>query len=248
MSHVDKAVILVAGLGSRLKPLTDETPKCLTEVNGTPILSRDLEILERNGISETAIVVGYLGDKVIDRFGGQYGNMELTYIWNEVYAETNSMYSAWLAREYLTKGAFLIEGDTFFDECFIGKALATDESKAYWVVDRFAPEYDGSMSIADDSGRIVDLKIVRTQLDEYRSNYYKSTGVVKMSPEYGRSFALWLDDDVQAGNVNIYYDLVISKHLQDAPIYVLDITGKKWMEIDNLEDLAKAESMFADVK
>ena len=109
MSQIKKAVILAAGLGSRLKPLTEEIPKCLTEVNGRAILEHILNILERNGIEETVIVIGHLGNAVIDKIGHKYHHMKITYIWNEVYEKTNSMYSAWLAREYLEQGALLIE-------------------------------------------------------------------------------------------------------------------------------------------
>ena len=248
MSSIKKAIILVAGLGSRLRPLTDEMPKCLTEVNGEPILLRALEILERNGIDETVIVVGYMGKNVIDKFGSNYGNMKLSYLWNEIYDETNSMYSAWLAREYLEKGAILIEGDTVFEEALIKVALETDEKKAYWILDRFSPEYEGSMSITDTVGRIIDLKIVRGKLKEYPDNYFKSTGIVKITSEYGKLFSKWLEEDVKAGNVQIYYDMVIAKHLKDAPIYTCDISGREWIEIDSFEDLKKTEKIFMPIK
>jgi 2,3-bisphosphoglycerate-independent phosphoglycerate mutase len=248
MSEIKKAVILAAGLGSRLRPLTDEVPKCLTEVNGKPILEQTLIFLEKNGIEEAAIVVGYLGREVIDKFGRGYGNVKLSYLWNDIYDETNTMYSAWLARKYLEKGAILIEGDTVFEEALLKQVLETSEDKAYWVVDRFTPEYDGSMSITDTDGRIIDLKIVRGKLKEYSDHFYKSTGILKIPPEYGRLFSEWLDGNVKAGNVQMYYDLVIAKHLRDAAIYVCDITGKEWMEIDSVEDLKKTEKIFIPTK
>ena len=248
MSRIKKAVVLAAGLGSRLKPLTDEVPKCMTEVNGKPILQQTIEILEKYGITETVIVIGYLGERIIEKLGDSYRNLRLKYIWNNVYKETNSMYSAWLARTYLEKGAILIEGDTVFDEALIKSALSTEVDKAYWVLDRFTPEHDGSMSIADEAGRIVDLKIVRGKLARYRDNYFKSTGIVKITPEYGKLFSQWLDSDVKVGNVTIYYDLVIAKHLNDMPIFVCDVTGKQWMEIDSLEDLKKTERIFMPTK
>ena len=248
MNDIKKAIILVAGLGSRLKPLTDEVPKCLTEVNGKAILEHSLSILEKDGIDETVVVVGYLGDTVIDKIGHKYGNMEITYLWNEIYDETNTMYSAWLAREYLEQGALLIEGDTVFEEALIKRVLQTPQDKTFWVGDRFRREYLGSMSITDNKNRIVDLKIVREELKEYKDNYYKSTGILKITPEYGKMFSKWLDDDVKKGNVQIYYDIVIEKHLKDDPIYVYDITGGIWNEIDSLDDLRKTEKIFIPTK
>ena len=248
MSGIKKAIVLAAGLGSRLKPLTEEIPKCLTEVNGKAILEHTLKILEGNGIDETVIVVGYLGNVVIDKIGYKYGNMKITYLWNEVYDKTNSMYSAWLAREYLEQGAILIEGDTVFEEALIKKVLQTPQDKTFWVGDRFTREYMGSMSTVDNKNRIIDLKIVRAELIEYRDNYYKSTGILKLTPEYGKLFSQWLNNDVQKGNVQIYYDIVIGNHLEDAPIYICDITGDIWNEIDSLDDLRKTERIFIPTK
>lgn len=246
---IKKAIILTAGLGSRLKPLTDEVPKCLTEVNGIPILEQNLRILEKNGIEETVIVIGYLGDVIIKKMGNRCGNMRISYIWNRIYDETNTMYSAWLARKYLKQGAIMIEGDSVFEEGLIKKALATPSNKTYWIGDRFNENFTGSMSTTDKKGRIVNTKIVRGRLGEYKPNFYKSTGVLKITPEYGKVFSKWLEQDIKKGEVKIYYDLVIAKHLKDAPIFIYDITEKsRWAEIDNLEDLERAEVLFKPTK
>ena len=244
MSKTRKAVVLAAGVGSRLRPLTEETPKCLTEVGGRPMLEQTLGIFARNGIEETVVVVGHLGQVVIDRIGSTHGNMRVSYLWNEVYDRTNSMYSAWLAREHLEQGAILIEGDTVFEEELISLVLREPSERAYWVVDRFTPEHDGCMSTADEDGRITHLEIVKRKLAEYKDNFYKSTGVLKLTPAYGRLFSGWLDEEVRKGNVQVYYDLVIADHLEDAPIYICDFTGGTWVEIDTAEDLERANYLF----
>ncbi len=244
MAQINTAVILVAGLGSRLKPLTDEVPKCLTEVNGRSILERTLDALVQNGFKKVVIVVGYLGKVIVQKIGTRFGPLEIEYIWNEVYDETNSMYSAWLARTYLQEGALLIEGDTLYEQNILRRVLQTPADKTYWVVNRFTPEFLGSMSIADSEGRIRQLEIVRERLVEYQENQYKSTGILKIAPEYGKLFSGWLDEDVRQGQVQIYYDMVIAKHLEDEPIYVFDITGSKWVEVDSFDDLRIAEAQF----
>jgi len=244
-NKIKNCVILAAGLGVRLKPLTDEEPKCLTEVCGRTILEQTLEVLEKNGIKETVIVVGYLGDVIINRIGKKYKSMKITYVWNKIYDKTNSMYSAWLARRYLEKGAILIEGDTIFEESLIKELLGMPGENAYWAESVFIEKYNGSMATTDKENRIINVEIVRGRLKEYKSNFFKSTGVLKVTPGYGRAFSHWLDDDVKKGNVSIYYDLVIAKHLNDHPIYVCDVTEKaKWAEIDNFDDLKEAENIF----
>ena len=244
VKKVEQAIILAAGLGSRLKPLTDTVPKCLTEVNGKPILLQTLELLEKNGIKETVIVIGYLGQKIADKFGNKYGNMKLTYIWNHVYAKTNTMFSVWLARDYLKHGVILIEGDIVFGKSFMQKLIETDSEKSYWMLDSFGPKSEGSMSVSNDVGRIIIVKIVRTKLKCYCNNFYKSTGVLKLTPEYGKAFSNWLTQAVSLLDVNIYYDLVLEKHLKDLPLYVGSVVGIEWMEIDIVEDLKRAEEIF----
>ncbi len=249
VGEIKKAVILAAGLGVRLKPFTDEVPKCLTEVNGTSILEHTLEILEENGIDETVLVVGYLGDVILNKIGKKYRNMKISYIWNKIFDKTNSMYSAWLAKNYLKQGVILIEGDTIFEKSLMESLINTSVDKAYWAVNKFTEDFDGSMSITDKSERIIELKIVRGSLGEYKENYFKSTGVLKITSDYGKLFSGWLDEDVANDNVDIYYDLVIAQHLHDHPIYIFDVTNKsKWVEIDDFDDLQRSEFVFRSTK
>ena len=83
-----KAIILVAGMGTRLKPLTNEIPKCLTEVNGKPILINMIENLEKRGIEETILLIGYLGEKIKEKIDNIFGNMKITYVENKIYDKT----------------------------------------------------------------------------------------------------------------------------------------------------------------
>ncbi|MCH7493069.1 2,3-bisphosphoglycerate-independent phosphoglycerate mutase [Patescibacteria group bacterium] len=247
MTH--KAIILAAGLGSRLKPLTEEVPKCLTEVNGEPILEHNLKILEKNNITEVVIVIGYLGDVVKKITGNRLGRLNISYITNDSYDRTNTMYSVWLAKEFLLQGTLLIEGDSIFDEKLITMLLNTPDSVSYWAADQFTEKFNGSMSIADTSGRIKEIRIVHGKLRNYKNNYYKSTGALKITAAYGKKFYQWLNDEVKKKNVNIYYDLVLAKNLKHAPIKVCNVhTKARWYEIDNLADLRTAEKIFRPKK
>lgn len=244
VNRIDKAVILAAGLGSRLKPLTNTAPKCLTLVDGQSITQHTLDILEKNGIKETVILIGYLGNMIAKKIGSQYRGMKISYLWNHIYSKTNTMYSLWLANKYLEQGIILIEGDTLFEEILISGALARETGKTFWIVEQFTSQYEGSMEIVDQDKRIIELRMVHGQLAEYRNNYFKSAGILKITSEYGKKLSKWLKQDVENGNINIYYDLVIAKHLSDSPIYIHDITGLKWAQLDNLNDLKRMERIF----
>jgi len=239
MSQIKNAIILAAGFGRRLRPLTLEDPKCLTKINGKPILENTLEILIKNGIQKTVIVIGYLGDIVKDWIGLEYQGMPISYIRNEIFHRSNSMYSLFLARKYLKEGTILIEGDTFFEEALISGVLARSQNKSYWIVSWFSPEHEGSRSTVNKNGRIQKIEIVRKPVTEFGFNQYKSTGILKLTSKYGKRLALWLWEEIKQTNVNVYFDIVIAKHLPESAIYIHDVTGLKWADVDKIEDLER---------
>ncbi len=244
---IKTAVIIVAGLGSRLKPLTNTCPKCLIQIKGKPILVNTLENLEKVGIEEAVIVIGHLGNVIKESIGDKFGKISIKYIKNEIYDKTNSMYSVWLARDYLKKGAILIEGDAVSELGLLQEVMKEKyASKSCWVANKFTPEYDGSMSTTDENNRIIDIKIIRGTVEDPKENNFKSTGIVKINPELGSLFAGWLDEEVKKNNLTQYYDLVLAKHINEHPIYICDITGMKWFEIDNFEDIKRAEEIFGE--
>jgi choline kinase len=237
-------LILAAGLGQRLRPITDAIPKVMAEVGGKPILENALEILENNGIRETVIVVGHRKETITERFGNRFKTMGIRYIENEFYGTTNSMYSLWLARSYLKKGALLIEGDVFFEEGIIKKTLKLPDEKTCICVDRFTPFLDGAMITAGDDGRVERIKIVKKGYNRVSWNNYKSIGIWKIAPSYGKELSSWLDYEVKRKNVTVYCDLVVQKNIDKLPLHILDISGMKWAEVDDTEDLRKANDIF----
>ena len=244
MKNIDTAIILAAGLGMRLNPLTNDTPKCLVEINGRTILENALTNLERNGVEETVIIVGYLKNEIINRIGSQFGQMKITYIENKIYNKTNNMYSLWLARKYLEKGVIWMDGDIFFEEEILKKVLEFDKAESCWAVDNFTEEMDGAMLTIDENEKIINIEIVREKSSKYKDIFFKSAGILKVSSEFGVIFSQWLDDDVKIEDVNIYCDIVLAKHIDEYPIYICSIKGLKWYEIDTQEDLEKAQLLF----
>ncbi len=112
-----RAIVLAAGLGSRLRPLTDLRPKPLVEVNGMPILHNALRNLEAIGVGEVTVVVGYRKDAIQYACGSRFGGVEINYVESTVFDRTGSAYSLWLAREVLLSGdCLLLEGDVFFEQ------------------------------------------------------------------------------------------------------------------------------------
>ncbi len=243
-----KAIILLAGTGSRLKPFTNVVPKCLTEVNGTPILLNALKTLDKKNFREAVLVVGYLHKSIRKRIGNKFGNLKIKYIYNDLYYCTNNAYSLWLARENFDEGFLLMEGDCFFEEKIIDAVVNESDSRSYWVVDFFSKEMDGCKLVADENKKIIDLEIVGSETPATRPNFFKSVGIVKIDKNFGAGLKKRLEEEINDRNTNIYYDLVFKKYLKEFPIHICNINGLKWAEIDDFHDLRMAEEKFKSKK
>jgi choline kinase len=216
-------------------------------VLGKPIIVRMLEQLASCGVRVATIVDGYRSDMLRSSLGREFAGMTLEYIENTIYAETNSMYSLWMARETLATGAFVIEGDSLCGPGLVPALALCGTTQAFWAGQPYRGDMDGCVLTEEgEARRIIKQEIERNPVPGDKPHQYKSTGILSVSADYGSALAEWLDADVAAGNVNIYYDLVIGKHLQDKPIHIFDIGDEKWFEVDSVEDLRIAESLFGE--
>lgn len=128
-----KAVILAAGIASRLRPLTDHKPKCLLEIGNKCLLERAITGLTVNGIREIVIVTGYLQEQIISFVKEKFPEIKVEFIYNEKYASTNNIYSLWLAKErVLTHEVLLLDSDILFDPALV-KALLDSPDKIVWL-------------------------------------------------------------------------------------------------------------------
>ncbi len=241
---LNSAIILAAGLGTRLKPLTDEFPKCLTEINGQPILFQQLRILWNLGIHDITIVVGYLGDKVkeaINSWALLYP--DINFVYNNDYLITNTAYSALLASDVLQKGCLVIEGDVIFSENVIKQVLAMSDDKTYWLVSRCKKEDNGAIIKADETGKITSLQIIGSAIGNEEG--WKSSGIKKISTDYGKKLCEFKVDMFDYPELqNLFLDEVMVNQLKDEPSYILDISNDFWAEIDCQDDIWRAEKDY----
>jgi choline kinase len=241
---IERAVILAAGLGVRLKPHTDNAPKCLTEVNGTPILFNTLRNLSDLGISSCTLVVGYMSSVIRETVGERFERMCLQYVENEQYRTTNDMFSLWLSREELPYGTLILEGDIFFHAQALARALDQAQHRSFYL----AGLYDGNpheiLIVTDSDLRVRSVKVLHERGEEPRRLRYMSSGILLLQPAYGESLSRWLSSAVKAGRVDVLFDQIISEHVSEKPLHVVEIDHKEWVEIDTPGDLALAEKMF----
>jgi NDP-sugar pyrophosphorylase family protein len=242
-----KAVILAAGVGVRLRPLTDNHPKCLVEVHGKPMLGHQLASLAAAGIDSCVLVVGYLAAQIRERFGDRSDGVDLSYVENERYAVTNNLYSLWLAREALRDDIILIEGDLVFDSGLLADLVRRDESNIA-VVDRFGPGMDGTVILT--KGRVADAMVLKANQgpDFHYGPALKTVNIYKLSrstmcdliiPELSRYLAEERTDQYYEA---VFSDLVGRGRLE---LSVLEAEPRRWAEVDTPDDLAAAERLFS---
>jgi NDP-sugar pyrophosphorylase family protein len=249
--HPKKAVILAAGFGSRLRPLTDLRPKPLVEVNGTPILHNALRNLEEVGVEEVTIVVGYRKDAIQYACGRRFGRLEINYVESTVFDKTGSAYSLWLARETLLQGdCYLLEGDVFFEVDAL-RSLMMDEAANASAVAPFEPSMEGSAVVLSDNGYIAEVRMKQTaaNLVEGAPQLFKTMNLIRLcSADLRSKIVPFLDELIGTGAVKAYTEelfanLIERRGLRMAAARCDDL---RWYEIDSTEDLRIAEALFAD--
>ena len=154
---VEKAIILVAGMGTRLQPRTFSTHKCMTKVNGVPIIENALDCLSSIGVAQTTLVGGYLGDAIRARIGTLHRGMHIRYTANEHYAETNTSYSLKSGLEVTTDydQLYILEGDVFFEEALLRKLKDCQYVDAT-LLEPYNPQLDGSFVQIGNDGFVTD--------------------------------------------------------------------------------------------
>ncbi|MBE6042069.1 MAG: aminotransferase class I/II-fold pyridoxal phosphate-dependent enzyme [Clostridiales bacterium] len=243
-----QAVILAAGMGKRLKELTKNNTKCMVKVNGVTLIERMLRQIERQKVSRIIIVVGYEGQKLIDYIGTLNIDTPVTFIDNPIYDKTNNIYSLYLARDWLCKeDTLLFESDLIIEDSALDD-LVNDPRETLALVDKYEPWMDGTCLKLNENDEIIDFvpgkRLDFNELDEY----YKTVNIYKFSKDFSTyHYVPFLEAYQTALGRNEYYEQVLKViAMIDGPVIrARRLTGEKWYEIDDIQDLDIAESLFA---
>ena len=244
-----QAIILAAGLGRRLGRLTRDNTKCMLPVNGKRIIDRLLEQISAAGIRRVIIVVGYQRENLIRHIGNRYeGSLEIIYVENPVFDKTNNIYSLALAKKYLCEDdTLLLESDLVFEQPMLQRILE-DPRPNLALVDKYETWMDGPMVKIDAEGNI--LNFVPKKAFRYAdvAQYWKTCNIYKFSREFSEhKYVPFLDAYCVALGNNEYYEQVLRliTLLNSNDLQALPAGGCKWYEIDDVQDLDIAETIFA---
>lgn len=244
-----QGMILAAGMGKRLKDLTNDNTKCMVKVNGVSMIERALTILDKKGLSKIVIVVGYKGQNLMDYIATLNVKTPIVYVNNPIYNKTNNIYSLALAKDYLcSEDTLLLESDLVFEESVID-CLLEDERENLALVDKFESWMDGTCMELDENDCIENFIPGKHLKFSEKQNYYKTVNIYKFSENFSKNtYVPFLTAYETAMGENEYYESVIKliALLETKELRAKKLTGQVWYEIDNIQDLNIAESLFSE--
>lgn len=228
-----RAVILAAGNGKRMGPLTVDRPKTMLDVDGRALIDRELDALAACGVFDVTIVVGYQHERLRRHLGTR-----VRFVENERYQETNSLYSLWLAREQLADGAVVMNSDILVSQPLMAKLIDAPVEDAV-LVDISSTLAEEEMKVKIWQGFAIDFSKDLAPWDADAEN----VGILKFGARGGRRLAQHLDALIGAGQVNAWAPMAFKAVAQEWPLRAIATDGLPWTEIDFPEDLDRARQM-----
>lgn len=236
-------------MGRRLGELTEGNTKCMLEVNGEKLIDRVVRKLSTLELNRIVIVAGYERSNLIGYIKSTYPELDIEFVENPVYDRTNNIYSLWLARDYLmSDDTLLLESDLIFEDSVIDCAIESPYPNLALVA-KYEPWMDGTMICKDCNDNIVTF-IPKSAFDYADTDsYFKTVNIYKLSREFSsQRYLPFLEAYIKAMGNNEYYEQVlrVMTLIDNCEIKAVDIAGRKWYEIDDVQDLRIAETIFAD--
>ncbi|MGH9804534.1 MAG: NTP transferase domain-containing protein [Candidatus Acidiferrales bacterium] len=224
------AIILAAGRGYRLGALTEREPKCFLRVGPLTLLEHQMEALARFGVAPVVIVTGYHSEVVSAQMNGQAQLVE-----NPRHGATNSLYSLWLARDFVRDGFVLLNADVLFDAEVLRRVLESPYPQAF-AVERRSRFDDEEMKVELDGDRIRSMS---KTLEPARS-HAENVGVLKFSADGARRLFAKIEDLLAAGGEQQFCPFAFNALAHELPLHAVAVEDLPWIEIDFLEDLRRA--------
>lgn len=240
-----KAIILNSGVGRRMGNLTKDKPKCLVNISeNETILSRQLDILRKNKISDVIITTGPFEEKIKGHISKRFSDIHITYVNNPLYDKTNYIYSMNLLDEKLIdEDILLLHGDLVFEEKVVKKIL---KSKFYNAV---LINKVSELPEKDFKGRVIDDEVKQISIDIFNENCYFLLPLYKFTKN---DFEKWLDKInlyVNQGEINVYAENALNQLLKSESIRVKSVyfEDEICLEVDDLNDLDKARKLLNEI-
>jgi choline kinase len=235
-----QAVILAAGFGSRLRPLTDDRPKALVPFGSLPVIGHALDALVEAGVKQAIVVTGYHGD-ALESYLADRAEISAVTVENPDYATTNTLASFAAVAHLVDDDFFLIDGDLVFEPAIVSRLLGPGTRLA---VDPSHALDDEAVKVAAEGERIT---AVGKQLPPPHVPVGESIGMAKIDVQTGERLFVVARQLLRSGARQAYYEAAFDRLIAEGDVFELaDVTGLKWVEIDDHADLARATALFLD--
>ncbi len=250
-ARITTACLLAAGTGSRLRPLTDSIPKCLTEIDGRPILERLVSSLREQGFKRLVVVVGHLEHRIRRFLDEHAAGLVVEYVRNPLYRTTNNIYSLRLAGNEIKESFLLVESDLVFEAPLLEGLLVPDKI----AVSRMLPWMNGTTITMDSSGHVASfhgasasrkgraVPLHNSAKAQKRNTAYKTVNICSLSRATWSCVLPRLEQAIVDGRANEYYEVVFAEMVADGSLSLECVLfdSDRWYEVDTLEDLRGAE-------
>jgi L-glutamine-phosphate cytidylyltransferase len=245
-ARVRTALLLAAGMGNRLAPLTDARPKCLVSVGGLPILERLARALDSHRVDRLVIVAGYKAEMIREYLGERFRGIAVEYIVSPLFATTNTLYSLWLARDAIDEPLLLVESDVLFDKPLLAPLLRPDRI----AVSRQLPWMTGTTITLDARGRVSAFYSPPPGVYGEHctdADHFMTVNITSLGRGTWREVRERLDRHVAAGHTGYFHDVVFAEMTAAGSMALSAVMfpARRWYEVDTPADRDAAELIFA---
>ncbi|MBI9064861.1 MAG: phosphocholine cytidylyltransferase family protein [Marinilabiliaceae bacterium] len=239
-NRITTALLLAAGTGSRLFPLTQNSPKCLTLVNDKSIIDRLISNLKNQGFKRLVIVTGHLKECIKHYLGEKSGDICIEYVHSPLYKTTNNIYSLWMARNIINEPFVLFESDLVLNSSLLNDMVYPDRM----AVALMKPWLNGTTVSVNKANMVT--KFQKGTTESYSDIRYKTVNIYSFSLLSWQAVVKRLNQYITEGNVNCYYESVFAEMTDNKSLAFESVSfdHQPWYEIDTAQDLAKAELLF----
>ena len=243
-----KALILAAGFGKRLQPITNSIPKSMVEVNGTPLLVNALNNLTNLGIRDVGIVVGHMSEYIKQHIGIEWNGAKISYFDNPRFLETNNVVSLYNAIEFCDDDMLMLECDIYYHQEMI-EQLMHGKGECSILVSPFNPHTMDGTVIRVEEERAIELILGKWQGPDFDyTNTRKTVNMYRFTKEFTRKYMPLVKWYVENIGEQSYYEKVLGSlmYLRECDMRIVEVSEDMWCEIDDANDLARARAKFEE--
>jgi choline kinase len=233
-------IILAAGFGRRLLPITEETPKCLIELHGKPLLERHLSVFKDFGMKKVFLVVGHKKEKILARFGKEYKGMKITYVENKDYGVSGSGYSLWLSLKDMEGEILFMDSDLAYQRKIFKDILSNGGANSLLVGTDRNVDAEGVKVLA--KGKYI--KEIGKKVSSGFSCVGEAVGVVRLSDAGRRTVSKRMQRRIKDTGIKFEWEDILNESIADMSLRYVSTGKNKWVEIDFISDLKIAEKIL----